>query len=252
MCRLLGFAATSPMTLRAVLDGRYEDFLRLASERHGDGWGVAWPDGDGVAIRKEPLSAADAAGFAEVAGTLATPLALVHLRWATLDLGVSLANTHPFGDGRLAFAHNGSISEMPPLEVLTGGAVDARAEGDTDSERYWLAVRAAVERTGDPVQALAETLLTLDRTCDFTSLNCLLLTPTSLVAACWSRPERRSPEVGPDYYDLAYDIRGGATVVASSGWHDSGWVPVPNGSLLVADRSGGTPRLASARSLAAA
>jgi predicted glutamine amidotransferase len=251
VCRLLGYVAPSPKTLRQVLGGGYADFVQLAAERHGDGWGVAWPDGDGVAVRKEPRSAAEAAAFADTAETLATGAALVHLRWATLDLGVSLVNTHPFGDGQLAFAHNGSISEMPTLEALIGNS-HARPAGDTDSERYWLTVQAAVERTGDPVRGLADAVLTLDRTCQFSSLNCLLLTPTELIAACWWRPEQRSPEVGPDYYDLAYHQEDTATVVASSGWHDAGWTPLPNGALLVLGRDGGQPRVEQVRSLAAA
>ena len=252
MCRLLGYVSRPPSTLRQVLGAGYDDFVRLASDRHGDGWGVAFPEGDGIAIRKEATSAATSGTFAELAGALEAETALVHLRWATLDLGVSLANTHPFGDGRVAFAHNGSISEMPPLEVLTAGAAGPAPVGDTDSERYWLAVGSAIAREGDDVRGLAAAVLALDRSCRYTSLNCLLLTPTRLVAVCWFDPEWIAPGLGVDYYDLGYTTAAGATVVASSGWHDPGWEPVPNGSLLVADRAGGPPRVEALRDLVAA
>ncbi len=247
MCRFLGFVSQPPTTLRRALGERYGDFVRLAAERHGDGWGIAWPEGEGVAFRKRPRSAADDDGFAQLSDSLVTDAALVHLRWATLDLGVSYSNTHPFGDGRLAFAHNGSITAMPSLDAL--GAGDCQPDGETDSEIFWLVVRAAIARTGDPALGLAEALLALDQTCQFTSLNCLLLSPSSLVAACWHRPQDRPREVGPDYYDLAYQEREGVAVVASSGWHGPGWSPVPNGSLLVADRAGGPPRVEEVREM---
>lgn len=252
MCRLLGYVSRPPSTLKGVLGAGYGDFLRLAADRHGDGWGYARPDGPGVEVRKEARSAAGSETFGELAGSVATDAALVHLRWATLDLGVSLANTHPFGDGRVAFAHNGSITGMPPLEVLTGDPNGPAPAGDTDSERYWLAVRSAIAREGDDVAGLAAAVLTVARNCRYTSLNCMLLTPTRLVAVCWFGPERIAPDLGSDYYDLAHTTTAGATVVASSGWHEPGWDPVPNGSLIVVERSGGPPLVEAVRDLVAA
>jgi predicted glutamine amidotransferase len=250
VCRLLGYVSQSPSTLRGVLGAGYGDFVRLAAERHGDGWGHARSDASGVEIRKEARSAAESETFEELAGTLEADSALVHLRWATLDLGVSLANTHPFGDGRVAFAHNGSITDMPALETLTGDPTGPTPAGDTDSERYWLTVRSAIAREGDDVAGLAAAVIAVERSCHYTSLNCMLLTPTRLVAVCWYGPERIAADLGADYYDLAHTTTGGATVVASSGWHGPGWDPVPNGSLVVVDRFGGRPRIEAVHDLA--
>lgn len=242
MCRLLGFVAQPPTTLRAVLDSEYDAFLQLARDLHGDGWGMAWPSADGVAMAKQPVGAHDSPEYADLAGSRATDALLVHLRWATLDLGVSEANTHPFGDGRMAFAHNGSIYDMPPVEELAGRSSPAPL-GDTDSERYWLTVRAASERAGDPVRGLAEAVLAVARVCTYSSLNALLLTPDALLAVCWYEPSRIADGFGEDYYELAYDVRADRTVVASSGWPRPGWEPLPNHSLLVLPRDGGVPRV---------
>ena len=56
--------------------------------------------------------------FADWSRATRSDLGLVHLRRATLGLPVRAENTHPFTDGRLAFAHNGSISPPPALDVL--------------------------------------------------------------------------------------------------------------------------------------
>ncbi len=252
MCRLLGFVAHPEATLVEVLGGDYDAFVGLARDRHGDGWGMAWPQDGGVATEKRPVGAHGSTAFASAAATRRTGALLVHLRWATMDLAVSSANTHPWGDGHLAFAHNGSIYEMPPLEVLTGGPPPVAPAGDTDSERYWLAVRAASQRCGDPVRGLAEAVATVARTCTYSSLNCLLLTPEALVAVSWFDPSRIADGLGDDYYDLTFRRSERVTVVASSGWQRPGWTPVPNGSMLVAPRDGGEPRVEDLRSSAGA
>ncbi|MHB1928503.1 MAG: class II glutamine amidotransferase [Acidimicrobiales bacterium] len=249
MCRLLGYVARPAATLRDALGGDYEAFVGLARDRHGDGWGMAFPAGDGVAVEKEPVGAHDSPAFATAAATRRAEALLVHLRWATMSLPVSAANTHPFGGGRLAFAHNGSIYEMPPLGILTGGSQPLPA-GQTDSEQYWLAVQAATERTGNPVRGLAEAVLTVDRTCIYSSLNCLLLTPDILVAVSWFDPDRIAEGLGDDYYDLAFHREGRTTVVASSGWPRPDWTPLPNGSLLVLPRDGSEPRVEDIRAVA--
>jgi predicted glutamine amidotransferase len=43
---------------------------------------------------------------------------MAHLRWATMGLGVGIRNTHPFTDGHVAFAHNGSVLSPASLDPL--------------------------------------------------------------------------------------------------------------------------------------
>ena len=118
MCRLLGWATRTPVTLHGLLgDEDLLDFTEL-SAKHGDGWGVARSTARGVSVRKRPESARTSPRFDRWSRTRRTDLGLVHLRRATLGLSVGLANTHPFTDGRVAFAHNGSISPPAALDAL--------------------------------------------------------------------------------------------------------------------------------------
>ena len=73
------------------------------------------------------------------------------------------------------------------------------------------------------------------RTKDFTSLNCLLMTPDTLFAASRFNPGAEDDE-GEDYFHLRYRVTDDAVVVASSGW-GSGWQVLENGTLLMVDRA---------------
>ena len=107
MCRLLGWATRTPVTLQGLLgEEDLLDFTEL-SVKHGDGWGVARATETGVKVHKRPDTARDSRLFALWARTHATDLGMAHLRWATMGLGVGIENTHPFTDGRVAFAHKG-------------------------------------------------------------------------------------------------------------------------------------------------
>ncbi len=113
----------------------------------------------------------------------------MHLRWATRGFGLDLADTHPFlRDGRaggsVAFAHNGAVKSIAGLEQLVPKGERAVFEGSTDSERYFLAVLAALEHEGDEEHALREVLRAVGERCSYASLNCLLLTPEHLYVVC--------------------------------------------------------------------
>ena len=237
MCRLLGWAARFPRTLRDLLgEEDLADFTSL-SRLHGDGWGAAWGADEGLALRTSTEPAHASADFAEWTTAEPHDLGMVHLRWATLGLPVEPANTHPFADrdssGRdVAFAHNGSVRPPSSLDDLLSAEQKAAMAGTTDSERYFRAVlTAAADVPLD--QALARTVTTIAGTRDFTSLNCLLLTPDTLYAACRFDPAKRQEE--PDYFHLRYRVTDDAVVVASTGW-GSAWRPLANGQLLAVRR----------------
>lgn len=233
MCRLLGWATRAPTTLPELLGTDLADFAALSS-RHGDGWGVARSTRRGVAVRKRPDAARTSARFARAAGRR-SDLGLAHLRWATLGLGIDQDNTHPFTDGRVAFAHNGSITPPAALDVLLTDRSQRRRRGTTDSERYFLAVAQLLRGGAAPEEALRTTADRIAATAEFTSLNCLLLTPDSLYALCRYDPAGRWEDDDPDYYRLRYRVRPDAVVVGSSGW-GSDWRELANGDLLVVGR----------------
>lgn len=232
MCRLLGWAARSPRTLSDLLgETDLADFTAL-SRKHGDGWGVAWGSGDRLAVRKGTEAAYASPEFAEWTHAEPHDLGMVHLRWATLGLPVVPANTHPFADRGMAFAHNGSVRPPAALDTLLTDGQQAAMVGTTDSERYFRAVLSAAEDA--PLeQALAGTVTTIAERMDFTSLNCLLLTPDTLYAACRFDPAQK--DEGEDYFHLRYRVTEDAVVVASTGW-GTDWQVLENGSMLAVRR----------------
>jgi predicted glutamine amidotransferase len=234
MCRLLGTVSTTPVTLDDVLGTRREAFLGLAAV-HGDGWGHAWSTGADLQVRKSPESALASAELAELARSRPAEAALTHLRWATLGLAVGPANTHPFSDGRVAFAHNGSVSPPAALDALISPELAGRRQGETDSERYFLAVLSRMAEGASAADALAATVRdVLAGAAVVHSLNCLMLTPEALLAVCCYDPAWGDDR---DYYPLLFRRDGDTVVVASTGWVDSaGWTTVSNGQLLVVER----------------
>jgi hypothetical protein len=107
--------------------------------------------------------------------------------------------------------------------------------GDTDSERYFLAVLSQLEAGATPAEALRAAVAGIAATASFTSLNCLLLTPDELYAVCCFDPDGVAADEAPDYYDLGVRTTDDAVVVSSSGW-GRGWQGLANGELLVVRR----------------
>ena len=235
MCRLLGWASREPTTLCDLLgDDDLADVTEL-SVKHGDGWGVARSTRRRVAVRKRPDAARTSADFASWARRRRTDMGLAHLRWATLGLGIEPGNTHPFTDGRVAFAHNGSIRPPDGLDRLLTERSMRRRRGTTDSERYFLAVAQRMREGAAPEEALRTTADEIAHTMAFTSLNCLLVTPESLYAFCRFDPASRVEDDDPEYYHLRYRVTPDAVVVASSGWGRD-WQELADGDLLVVRR----------------
>ena len=235
MCRLLGWATREPTTLRDLLgDEDLVDFTGL-SAKHGDGWGVARATATGVKVHKRPDAAHSSRSFGAWARTSASDLGMAHLRWATMGLGVGIENTHPFSDGRVAFAHNGSVLSPASLDALVAPRVARLRRGTPDSERYFLALLTRMADGATPREALLDTVAQIARTSAFTSLNCLLITPDELIALCRYDPAGPLEDKDPEYYRLRYRVSEDAVVVSSSGW-GRGWQELANGELLVVRR----------------
>ncbi len=218
------------------------------SEFHGDGWGVAWYDRQQpgqVHIEKSPLRASDSASYAELVHRKLGDLGLVHLRWATPGLPVEARNTHPFRRGAMAMAHNGAIHPQDRLGELLPPAWEHQLTGTTDSERYFLHVMSGLDAGQDMISTIEATVAHIDKLFTPNSLNAMLLTPDALYAICYYWPERiphaalasRGMECGTDqYFELAHLETETGIVVASSGWSQPGWTPLPNRNVLVIDR----------------
>ena len=251
MCRLLGWATRSPVTLHDLLgEDDLLDFTEL-SVKHGDGWGVARATQTGVKVHKRPDAAHSSRSFGAWARTSASDLGMAHLRWATMGLSVGIENTHPFSDGRVAFAHNGSVLSPASLDPLVAPRVARLRRGTTDSERYFLALLTRMADGALPQEALLDTVEEITRTSPFTSLNCLLMTPDELIALCRYDPSGPLEDKDPEYYRLRYRVADDAVVVSSSGWGRN-WQELANGDLLTVSRGTLATRVASRSSLLAA
>jgi predicted glutamine amidotransferase len=152
-----------------------------------------------------------------------------------MGLGIGVENTHPFTDGRLAFAHNGSVLSTSSLDRLVTTEVARLRRGTTDSERYFLALLARVRAGETPRDALRATVDEVAATCSFTSLNCLLLTPEELIAVCRYDSAAQLEDTDPEYYRLRYRAAPDAVIVSSSGWGE-GWHDLVDGDVLTVAR----------------
>jgi glutamine amidotransferase len=166
MCRIFGF--------RSVLDSRVhrsllsaENALALQSEKHPDGWGVAYyVAGAPHLIRSAGTAHADAT-FRQVGAIVSSQTVLAHIRKATQGQ-ISPLNCHPFQYGRWVMAHNGDVPRWPEVRPRVLEAILPRFQryllGETDSEVIFhlfltrLFARADVARADTPIEAVIAAL----------------------------------------------------------------------------------------------
>jgi predicted glutamine amidotransferase len=239
MCRLLGVVSRAPAPLTETLSRDLEPFAALSSI-HCDGWGMAYWDGDDdLVVAKSPEAALGSEDFWTSAKQADTDAAVLHLRKASTGMTPNPLNTHPFVAGSVAFAHNGYFAPLAAVEgelEQVGGRVP---EGDTDSERYFGLVLAAMRDVG-PVEALQSTARRIAAAADeLVSLNALVLTQQALYAfAFWDATAPPSIESGTASYELMFRVAPDAVTVASDGWEPPGpqWERIYNGMVLEVSR----------------
>lgn len=145
MCELLALSTSHPARLTFSLH-------TLASRggptgRTHDGWGVAFYQGQDVALFREPPAAEGSAlvSYLETQGPN-TSLAVSHIRQATQGT-VLLSNTQPFirepGGRTHVFAHNGDLPNIGNSETLA--LQRYRPVGKTDSEFAFCALMGRLQ-----------------------------------------------------------------------------------------------------------
>lgn len=248
MCRLLGYCSRRDVSLEDLIgSGGLRDFTGLCA-LHGDGWGMAWYEAAELVICKSPIRAGAEAKYDKLAREPLSDMGLVHLRWATPGLGGSGRDSHPFRYGHHVLAHNGAIRPQGQLPDMLPAAWESRVGGTTDSERYFLLIMSRLaDHDGDMVAAIADAGAEIEARFEPNSLNAILLSPEKLYAISWFHPERipqatlrargYAPGEVESYFDLSYRASQHAIVVASSGWPQPGWTPIPNRQVLVTDRN---------------
>lgn len=136
MCELFGLSASRPVAGR---DLPLAEFRERGGARadNPDGWGLAWHDGSGFRLDKEPEPGSRSARFLRLIGDLRAGLIIAHVRKARFPPVNTLSNTHPFlrecCGRRWAFAHNGLVPDVVAMEAGNAERV-CQPEGETDSE----------------------------------------------------------------------------------------------------------------------
>lgn len=258
MCRLLGVVTRTPSVLTAAVPAELPLFTAL-SERHKDGWGVAWygdhPGARTPLVLRSTETARSANAYADAVETAHGEVMTVHLRRASVGLALELRNTHPFVHGEVSFAHNGQFDLTPELRERVLARGGRTPEGTTDSELFLSLVtahaaaasgRAVGELDGltgpawaEALQGAAEelTAATLELSGRVPeSLNCLLTTPDALVAFAAHDPAQAPADQPPEVYDLRYRVEEGRVLVSSTGYPQEGFATLGPGEALVVER----------------
>ncbi len=177
MCRLFGFRSVVPSQVHRSLMTA-DNALGTQSERHPDGWGVAYYIDGTPHITKSTSTALNDQLFHRLSGIVSSETVLAHVRKATVGDN-SVLNCHPFQHGRWVFAHNGEIPETERYraDLIQEIAPHLRrfALGETDSELIFFMFLSELARHGplandfaidEVVEALRVTVTRLREICD--------------------------------------------------------------------------------------
>lgn len=164
MCRIFGFRSVIQSQVHRSLVSA-DNALLQQSDRHPDGWGVAYYNAGAPHVIKAVSSAQVDHLFRRVSGLVSSETVLAHLRKAT-NGELSIINTHPFQYGQWVFVHNGNIKGFAGIRDKLVNRVPPILRrfilGDTDSEVMFylllghMAKRCELNRAGFPLDGLLE------------------------------------------------------------------------------------------------
>ncbi len=254
------------VAMSCVLADRLDFSLRTLASRGGaagnthDGWGVAYYQGNDVALFREASSAneSELVRHLESRGPRSR-VAIAHIRRATRG-AVCLANTQPFvrelGGRMHVFAHNGDLPDISRSERFQLGAF--RPVGQTDSEWAFCALMARLQLLSDsegPVRRQKIERMFRSFAADLRALgpaNFLYSDGEELIAHAHRRIQvsthrieppglwmlrRQCPEPSPlSSSDASPDFevdRQAVVLVASVPLTDEAWQPMAEGELIV-------------------
>jgi len=136
MCRIFGFRSILQSGVHSSLMEADNAILKQ-SEKHPDGWGVAYYKMAAPHLIKMDRQAKDCGIFKHVSGVVSSGTVLAHIRLSTVG-GDGPLNTHPFQYGNWVFCHNGTIRNFNGIrsELIEKIDDDLKAFifGTTDSE----------------------------------------------------------------------------------------------------------------------
>lgn len=166
MCRLFGFRSVIQSQVHRSLV-LAENALGVQSNKHPDGWGVAYYVEGAPHVMKSPTTALGDALFHRVSGVVASETVLAHVRQATQGEN-SVLNCHPFQHGRWTFAHNGDIPNFSDVREELLRLVLPRYRryvlGDTDSELLFYVFLSHLTDSGHAAEASVASVVEALRT----------------------------------------------------------------------------------------
>jgi predicted glutamine amidotransferase len=156
MCRIFGFRSVIPSKVHKSLLIA-ENSLCSQSQRHPDGWGVAYYIQESPHLIRSISKAIDDQLFQQVSGLVSSETVVAHLRKATHG-DLNILNTHPFQYGKWVFVHNGHIPQFESIKFKLQAVVPEHMKrfilGSTDSETlfyYFLSYMMKVVKIGESV-----------------------------------------------------------------------------------------------------
>ena len=150
----------------SIIHQSYKSRMRV-EPLNGDGFGLAWyvpslsPE---PAVFRSVQPAWNNMNLRHLARVTRSPAILAHVRAASMGMGVSEANCHPFVVGQLAFMHNGVVPEFPKLKRTLQARLSDEAfsliNGSTDSEHVFALFRDHLARLdgAESTEAMAQAL----------------------------------------------------------------------------------------------
>jgi predicted glutamine amidotransferase len=200
---------------------------------HKDGWGLARSSKKTTAmvpIIRQLGSAMDSAGYRKAVSSMdeVPDVFLGHLRKASDNIPVTLANAHPFFHEGWAFVHNGTVygAESLPRD---GSLIPTSDESDTEYLfHYLLSAMMTTPMNSTIGQTLARAVSSL--TADYTSVNSMLSNGEDLYVISGFK-------TWEDYYSLyGYILPTGVIIssepIESSRLDPAGWRRFANNLLL--------------------
>lgn len=246
MCRHLAYLGP-PVPLASLLYDPPQSLLRQSwaprQQHHGtvnaDGYGVGWYQPE---VRPEPARYRRAGpmwadrSLASLAAVVRSGAFMAAVRSATPSAPIEETGAAPFTEGRWLFSHNGAVAgDVVVLRRQVSPRREAGIDGASDSEVLFALLLDRLDAGVSPPAALAGVVASVPG-----RLNALLTDGTTIWATAagdtlWWRP------TGKAGTDAAGDTTTTGVVVASEPLDDEpSWMPVPDGSLLIATPSGTT------------
>ena len=235
MCRHLAYVGPPTRLAPLLLDPPHgllhqsyaPSDMRGGGTVNADGFGAGWypPVAAPARYRSDRPLWADT-GFAALAAVTSATGVLAAVRSATPGMPVTSTAAAPFAEGRWLFSHNGVVRGWPAAVAGPAAALPVAdlltLDAPTDSALLWALVRHRLRAGDDPAAVLADVVRSVDGAAPGSRLNLLLTDGTAIWATTWTH---------------ALSVRRGAgavTVASEPSDASTGWVAVPDRSLVVA------------------